>query len=189
MPNSSPKKTTMHVVFIHGPPAAGKHTVGSILSELTGLPLFHNHLTVDLVSTLFDFGTGSFKRMREVIWLETFEEAAKAGRSFIFTFNPENTVAPDLIDRLEAVVRSHDGQIHYVELLCSDKAILDRIGNESRQKFGKLIDGELYQAFKSRGGFKFPSLPKPLMKIDTERSEPKESAEKIARAIAGQSTR
>ncbi len=38
--------------------------------------LFHNHLTVDLVAALFDFGSEPFVRLRESIWLDAFREAA-----------------------------------------------------------------------------------------------------------------
>jgi broad-specificity NMP kinase len=55
------------VIFIHGPPAAGKLTIASLLSEMTGLPLFHNHLTVDLVKSLFEFGSPGFIKLREEI--------------------------------------------------------------------------------------------------------------------------
>ena len=46
----------MFVVFLYGPPASGKHTIGKRLSALLNIPLFHNHLTVDLATTLFEFG-------------------------------------------------------------------------------------------------------------------------------------
>ncbi|HEY5442147.1 MAG TPA: hypothetical protein VIJ68_01265 [Candidatus Saccharimonadales bacterium] len=44
----------MKLIIIYGPPAAGKHTVGQKLSELTGYKFFYNHLTVDVVRALFD---------------------------------------------------------------------------------------------------------------------------------------
>ena len=69
---------TFTVLFIHGPAAAGKHTVGSRLAELSGLPLFHNHLTVDLVSTLFEFGSDGFVQLRADIWKAAFRAAAIA---------------------------------------------------------------------------------------------------------------
>jgi len=34
----------MNLVFLHGPAASGKLTVGRELSRLTGYRLFHNHL-------------------------------------------------------------------------------------------------------------------------------------------------
>ena len=174
----------MKVVFLYGPPAAGKHTIGTLLSEKTGLPLFHNHLTVDLVTSLFEFGTPGFIDLREKVWLSSFSAAAKANRSFIFTFNPESTVDPSLIARLEQQITEHGGQIVYIELLCSDDAVLERIDNESRKQFGKLVDKELYTQLKEGGTFAFLKLPEPLLQVDTEKLTPDESAETIQQALA-----
>jgi hypothetical protein len=40
-------ETRATLVYIYGPPASGKLTIAGRLSELTGIPLFHNHLTVN----------------------------------------------------------------------------------------------------------------------------------------------
>ena len=169
----------MQVIFLYGPPAAGKHTIGSLVSEKTGIPLFHNHLTVDLATSLFEFATPGFIALREQVWMAAFSSAADVGQSFIFTFNPENSVDPGLIERLEAEVTKRGGEIIYVELLCSDEAVLDRIDNESRKQFGKLVDKGLYQDLKTGGTFDFPPLPEPMIQIDTEKLLPDESADKI----------
>lgn len=42
-------------VFIFGPQAVGKMTVGQELSAITGLKLFHNHMTIDLLEPLYGF--------------------------------------------------------------------------------------------------------------------------------------
>ncbi len=67
----------MNLIFIHGSPAVGKLTVARELAKLTGFRLFHNHLTVDLVSSIFDFGSEPFVLLREQIWLAAFAEAAR----------------------------------------------------------------------------------------------------------------
>lgn len=177
------RRVTFAVVFIHGPAAAGKHTIGSLLSSQLGVPLFHNHLTVDLVKSLFDFGTPAFIKLRADIWRSSFRVAAEAGRSFIFTFNPEITVSPTLIGELSDIVTSAGGHIYYVELLCSDAEIERRIGNPSRHRFGKLTDADVYREFKTRGGFEFPELPSPLISIDTEATTPDEAAQLIAQSL------
>ena len=53
----------MNLIIVFGPPAAGKMTVGQELAKLTGYKLLHNHMTIDLVTELFDFGTPQFKRL------------------------------------------------------------------------------------------------------------------------------
>jgi hypothetical protein len=40
----------MRLVYIHGPAASGKLTVGRELQKLSGFALFHNHLVVDTLS-------------------------------------------------------------------------------------------------------------------------------------------
>ena len=172
----------MDVLFLHGPAAAGKHTVGTLLSTLVDMPLFHNHLVVDAVSALFDFGTEPFIQLREAMWMAAFEVAADASRSFIFTFNPEATVEPDLIERLETIVTTRGGRVLYVELACSDDTVVARINSPSRAQFGKLLDPDAYVKLKSQGHFDFPPLPTPLITVDTEAQAPIESARMIAHA-------
>nr|WP_196493872.1 hypothetical protein [Ornithinibacillus caprae] len=53
----------MKFVLIFGPQVVGKMTVGLQLSKITGLKLFHNHLTIDLISHFFDYGTKEGKRL------------------------------------------------------------------------------------------------------------------------------
>ena len=174
---------SFYLVFIHGPAASGKHTVGCLVSEQLSLPLFHNHLTVDLVKTFFDFGTKPFSELRAIIWKNTFRVASEARRSFVFTFNPEKTVDPALIEELTDCVKAAGGAVHYVELLCSDEEIVRRIGNKSRRAFGKLTDASVYQSFKEEGGFDFPPFPEAIARIDTEKLGPQEAAKAIVEAV------
>jgi hypothetical protein len=50
-------------------------------------------LVVDLLTTVFPFGSEPFVRLREQMWTSVFADAARAGTSLIFTFAPESTVA------------------------------------------------------------------------------------------------
>lgn len=179
---------TMDVVFLHGPPAAGKLTLGRRLAERLGIPLFHNHLTVDLVATLFPFGSPGFVALRERIWLEAFQVAARAGRSFVFTFNPEATVDPELVGHLEQAVTTAGGRVLYVELRCSEGEIERRLGDASRARFGKLTDLGLYHQIRATGGFDFPALPPPVVVIDTSETSVEEAVERIEKAVLGERT-
>jgi adenylate kinase family enzyme len=174
----------MKIIFIHGPAASGKHTIGTILSETLNIPLFHNHLVVDAAKALFNFGDPGFINIRDKMWRVCFFEAAKAQKSFIFTFNPERTVSKDLIDSIVSNYQNQGGEIFYIELTCPDQEILKRIGNESRRKFGKLTDAEIFKTFKADGGFEFPDFPDPIISINTAIHSPKESADIIVNALS-----
>lgn len=174
----------MYVVFIYGPAAVGKYTIGAQLNALTGLPLFHNHLAVDAAMAVFPFGTSSFNKVRAVIWRTTFTEAAATGRSFIFTFSPEATVEPSLINEMTESVEKLGGKVFFVELRCSADTVIRRLGNASRVQFRKLTDTELYKTIEKQGGFAFPPLPAPLICLNTDDIGPEQAAQKIAHAFS-----
>jgi hypothetical protein len=94
----------MDVIFLHGPAAVGKRTIGTLLSTLVGLPLFHNHLVVDAVKALFEFGSEPFIALREQMWLSAFDIAAAASRSCLFYFNTEASVGPGFLGGFHDVV-------------------------------------------------------------------------------------
>jgi hypothetical protein len=54
----------------------GKLTVAKDLAARTGMALFHNHLIVDAVGSVFRFGSDEFVRLRETFWLEVIRTAA-----------------------------------------------------------------------------------------------------------------
>ena len=173
----------MLVVFIYGPAAAGKYTIGTEVSKELGIPLFHNHLTVDLASSLFEFGSDGFKALRADIWRSAFRESAKEGKSFVFTFHPEATVERSLISELSEIVGEAGGSLFFVELECSTAAILNRLVMESRKQFGKLTDPDLYQAIDAEDGFEYEGMPEPDLRIDTESMEPRDATKTIVGAL------
>eukprot|EP01031_Cornospumella_fuschlensis_P032635 gene32635-39457_t len=115
---------------------------------------------------------------REKIWLELMGSAASEGTSFIFTFNPENSVSPDFIPNLEETLKAHDATVIYVQVTCTDEALEDRMNSESRQRFKKLTSFAFFQELKAKGAFDFPALPCDLL-IDSSAMSPDDAATKI----------
>jgi len=69
----------MKLVLLTGPQAVGKMTVGQELQKCTGLKLFHNHQTIDLLLPLMpldEAGWAAVRQMREII----FRAFAKSGQ-------------------------------------------------------------------------------------------------------------
>lgn len=174
----------MELIFIHGPAAAGKLTVARALAELTGLPLFHNHLTVDALTPVFPFGSDAFVALREQTWLSVFGEAARRGTSLIFTFTPERTVRPSFVDAAVDAVTSAGGAVRFVRLTCDGDERERRAESESRRLYGKLCSRDLLRELESAGAFEYPALPNSGLTIDTGRTAPAEAAAAI-RAFFG----
>ncbi len=75
------------LIFLLGPPAVGKMTVGLELCRLTGMRLLHNHMTIDLVLPIFDFGTPAFFRLVETFRRSILEEVAQSDLpGLVFTY-------------------------------------------------------------------------------------------------------
>jgi hypothetical protein len=173
----------MNLIFLHGPPGVGKLTVARELAALTGYRVFHNHLTVDLVSTVFDFGTEPFVLLRERIWLSVMREAAVRNVSLIFTFAPERTVRESFIAEAVGAVESAEGKVLFVELTCEADELERRIESPARVDFGKLRSVELYRELQAAGVFDYPKLPAASLSLDTTDRPPEESARLIVEGL------
>jgi hypothetical protein len=168
----------MNLVFLHGPAASGKLTVGRELARITGYQLFHNHLVVDAVTAVFDFGSESFVRLREEMWLSMFREAARTGVSLVFTFTPERTVREAFIAEAVAAVEQAGGRVHFVELVCAPAELDRRVEDDSRARYGKLRSKPVLQELRASGAFDYPKLPSG-MTVDTGALSPGEAARLI----------
>jgi chloramphenicol 3-O-phosphotransferase len=168
----------MRLIFLHGAPAVGKLTVARELARLIGFKLFHNHLTVDLVGSVFAFGSEPFVELREEIWLTIFGLAANYDISLIFTFAPEGTVRPQFIQDTINVIEAAGGEVIFVELTCDEDEIERRMNAPSRSEFDKLQSIEQYRRLKKSGAFEFPPIQSQLT-VDTTHSAPVATARLI----------
>ena len=132
----------MKLIIIHGPPASGKLTVGTELARLTGYKLFHNHLTIDCVKPVLEFGTPGFWRAVGELRYHVIAAAARENVDMIHTFCYEYEVDDEHFARLIASAEENGGEAHLVLLLCDDDERRKRIVDESRVKIGKLVDPE-----------------------------------------------
>lgn len=173
----------MKLIFIHGPAAVGKLTVGRSLQALTGFRLFHNHLVVDTLLAVFPFGSEPFVRLREQMWLSVFDAAARTDTSLLFTFSPEATVAPGFIGETVQTVTGAGGSVHFAALTCPVSELEVRIENPSRAQFMKLRSRETFRKLRQADAMAFPPVPADVT-VDTSRHGPEESARLICAAFA-----
>lgn len=123
------------LVFVIGPPAVGKMTVGHELARRTGLKLFHNHHTIDLVLNFFPFGTPPFARLVEEFRRRIFEEVAESGLpGLVFTYVWAFDLPSDhaSVARLAGIFTSRGGRVLYVELQATQDERLRRNETEFR---------------------------------------------------------
>jgi len=172
----------MELIFLHGPPAVGKLTIGKALAATTGLPLFHNHYVVDAVSAVFAFQTPSSRTLREGMWLMMFEEAARTGQSLIFTFAPETTISRGFIDETVRVIEVHGGRVRFVALTCSEDEQARRVEAPSRRSFAKLQSASQLRELAAAGWLDFGPLPAELT-LDTTLIAADEAAHRIAEEL------
>lgn len=170
----------MKLLLLYGRPAVGKLTVARAVAARTAGRLFHNHLAVNLVLSVFDFGTPAFVELRERIWMDVFRKAlAEKVPLLIFTFNPENTVPQRFIDKLFSEIGSGGGEVIPVELTASEAEIESRLGNESRRLERKVLDARMYRELSAAGAFDSPVIPAPRLTVDTGKVAAAEAAERI----------
>jgi hypothetical protein len=170
----------MKLLFLYGLPGTGKLTIARELAELTGYKLFHNHLAVDLLLSVFEFASTPFIELRESIWLSVFEEAASVPLpALIFTFNPENSVQQSFIENTMRIISSFDGQVLFTEITCDPNELERRIDMPERRNHKKLVSLELFRKLKADGVFNSPKLPEPHLVLDSTHTSPRENAYKI----------
>jgi hypothetical protein len=172
----------VHLLFIHGPAAAGKYTVARELATLTGFEFYHNHLVVDEVLKTHAFGTPGFVADRDRRWRAYFEQhPGPAKPDVIFTFNPESTVPQAFIDWLFGEMTRRGVTLHSVEISASEAVIESRMASAQRQQFRKLTDLALYRQLRDSGVFATPLIPRTDLRIDSGATAPADAAARIAR--------
>jgi hypothetical protein len=125
----------VHLVCVIGPPAVGKMTVGRAVCELTGFRLFHNHMSIEPLLGVYDFGTPSFRRINGLIRREVIAESVVAALpGLVFTVAVDLDHPGDVAQLRELVepVERAGAPIDVVELYAPQDVRLGREGGSDR---------------------------------------------------------
>ncbi|SCY22904.1 AAA domain-containing protein [Paenibacillus polysaccharolyticus] len=125
----------MKLIIIFGPQAVGKMTVGQELEKITDLKLFHNHMTIDLVSPYFSYSTSEGKRLVGLFREEIFRAVAQSELpglifTFVWAFDVEQDHA--YIRHLTDMFVSQGAEVCYVELEANVAERLERNKSSNR---------------------------------------------------------
>jgi hypothetical protein len=183
------------LVVIFGPAAVGKMAVGLELERLTGMRLFHNHVSADLALRFFPFGSAAFSRLVASVRARVFEEVAASdlpGLIFTYVWALDDPRDRASMDELTRTFDERGGSVSYVELWATQAERLRR--NETplrltekppkRDLVGSralLLEHDVKYRLNSDGDFFYPDRH---VKIDNTHLVPGEVAERIVTAFA-----
>jgi len=128
----------MKFIILFGPMAVGKMTVGQELEKVTGLKLFHNHMTIELLLPFFKMTSKSFKKLRNAYRIQFFEEVVKSdleGIIFTYVWELDQKSDCDFVDKITNIFKKENAEVYYVELEAGFKERLKRNKSARRLKY------------------------------------------------------
>jgi hypothetical protein len=180
---------TSTLVYLYGPPAAGKLTIAERLAELTGWRLFHNHLTVNAIAPVFEFASPAFTEVLHRLRLDVFATAAHAGVGLIFTNNSAwsgqdaRARFVTFADSAARTVAENGGTTRFVQITAPTAVLERRVADASRRAHGKLV--EVRRLRELLATHDAAPLHDDDMIIDSGDLSPEEAADRIAAELAG----
>jgi shikimate kinase len=164
----------MKLIFIYGPPAVGKLTVGLALAKATGYRLFHNHLTVLVARSIFPghhelHPEKIYSKLLKKMRIDGISAAAEADVSIIFTLAYSGEADDVFVDKLVEIVKKHDGHVHFVQLEAPEGVLLERVSNQSRKDIAKLTDPQRLREILATRDIHAAVKHRNVLKIDTSK--------------------
>ena len=184
----------MKLVMLFGPQAVGKMTIGHELEKITNLKLFHNHMTIELVSPFFNYGTPTGKKLVKLFREEIFKEVASSdleGLIFTFLWYFDSKEDWEYTEKIVKIFRDKGAEIYFVELEANEEERLKRNKTEHRLEHkpskrniawsdGELKKSGLEHRLNSEEG---EIKEKNYIKIDNTNLSPEIVAQKIKEAF------
>ena len=184
----------MKLVVIFGPPAVGKMTVAYALAECTGMEVFHNHMTIDLVLEFFPFGHAKFNRLVGEFRRRILEEVTSSdlpGLIFTYVWALDQPGDKEEIDSYCEIFKRVGAEVYFVELEAGLDERLER--NKSAFRLAKksskrdtersernLLTTEQRYKMNSDNDFFYPAH---FIKINNTSLTPEETAKKITESF------
>lgn len=169
----------MKAVIIYGPPAVEKLTVAKELAKLIDYKIFHNHLSIDVVSNFFKWGTEGFWKENRKIRNLIYDILARNKINSIFTFAYSGKEDNITLKKIKNIFEKEEGKVYFVRSITDKKILEKRVIHEPRKKYGKLKNKAGLQRQFNENDF-FLKVPfKPHLEIDNTKISSKKSAKNI----------
>jgi predicted kinase len=166
----------MKLILLYGPPAVGKLTIAKEIARLTGLKLFHAHLTVDLVAAIFPRGTPAYRKLVWDLRYAVFAAAAQAHLDGLIFTTVYGRDRERFIARCIEVVEPFGGEVCFVHVHCHIETLRQRVVREDRKQHGKITSVALLNEFLST--FE-PATRWDSLSLNTDVLRPVEAAQQV----------
>jgi len=184
----------MNFVVIFGPPAVGKMTVGYELAKLTGMKVFHNHMTIDLVLEFFPYGHEKFSTLVSEFRRRIFEEVASSelpGIIFTYVWALDQAGDRKMIDSYVEIFKQNGAKVYFVELEAELGQRLERNKGEfrlSKKSSKRDVEQSEKHLLQAQDQYKLNSTDdffytENYVKINNTNLTPEETAKQIVRAF------
>ena len=135
----------MKLVFIYGPPASGKTTVGREIARHTGFSFFFNHVTVPAARAVFPHRHDpkyepAYSDLLKELRYAGIKAAALTDVNMIFTLAYSGVVDNAFVTSIVNLVEGHGGTVQFIQLHAPDEALFERVGRPDRDMLGKITD-------------------------------------------------
>jgi len=182
-------------VVLFGPPAVGKMAVGRELEAATGLPLFHNHMSIEPVLPFFTFGSPAFSRLVGEFRTRLIDEVAASdlpGLIFTFVWNLDDPADGAFLDRVCTPFVERGRDVALVELR-ADLAVrlirnrgVDRVAEKPSKR--DVVASERVLLMLEQYRLNTDGMPLPLphrhVSIDTTQLSARDTADRIIDTLA-----
>jgi adenylate kinase family enzyme len=173
----------MKLIFIYGPPAAGKLTVATDLAAMTGYKLVDNHKATDFLEEVFPRSDARLhpwrSKLGRKIRIDLVTAAAEADVNLIITFAPLSAGMFDFIRDITEAVNAHDGKSCLVQLLPSQEVLEARVLSEPRKGI-KIDNVERWHELTDNNEGAFATFPDmEHLVLDNSALTPKQAAQAI----------
>lgn len=176
----------MKLIVLYGPPAVGKYTIGKMLAERLGYRFLHNHLIVNMASSVFPMGSAEFVRLGRELSFKIFEEASRGGVSgIVSTFVYEKDTDDEYVKKTIAFFEARGDSIAFIRLYCAEEELMNRVKHASRKGEEKLMSlSTLKEMLENRAITE--QIPFAVsFSIDTTDARVEESLKKVLEYVGG----
>ncbi|MBM0064463.1 DEAD/DEAH box helicase family protein [Alkalicoccobacillus gibsonii] len=125
----------MKVIFLFGPQAVGKMTIGEVLSKELELPLLFNHMTLDVIAPFLGWTKKTFElsnQLRKDIFREVVAQKDNNGLIFTFVWALDHKEDCEEVERFKRIFTDSGIDVLFVELETTLKERLRRNQSENR---------------------------------------------------------